>query len=542
MASELRLRRGSAVQTKAFVGAEGEVTVDTTRKGLVVHDGVTPGGIPVAKLADLDVKQLSVENASAPNIRRTLHDKLLEIRTSFEDFGALGDGKADDTSALKMAIAWSQRTGEVVHGLPGKNYLITDGLQLVAPDTGKTARVHGGGSNCCRITAVGRFAAVSAHGVGWGGAGQGAAFGVEFVGFEIDGRRLQGRLIDNRRVGIRSKFEDIRGGNNDGVGIYLQSVFDHVYRDIEIRNCSGIGILVYETRGPHPEGFQECSFLRFDSVHVIHCNNQQLQWQCSGGDGYTFISCKPSEGTVGLQFINGSAGHTLVGTYVDGQSNITTENVGVKIGKDCFNFAVVGGRFWNVKYAIDFEGGGRSSITGTNVVFDSPAVGPVYDVRLMPAVQQPVTVGAGLSVEDHSMLMLCRPQVSKSGRWKPTIEADDGSTNKFVYLEQSGEYRVDGAILFLRFFIAWTTRPSAGTGFGVRLPIAIPTGENHMLIRSSLLQSDVNGFNTIGHFKNNISTDKLYLYRDGASIDAAPASAFAERGMLAGQCTFFIQA
>lgn len=44
MPKQVRLRRGTTAQHATFVGAEGEVTYDTNKKVLVVHDGVTPGG------------------------------------------------------------------------------------------------------------------------------------------------------------------------------------------------------------------------------------------------------------------------------------------------------------------------------------------------------------------------------------------------------------------------------------------------------------------------------------------------------------------
>lgn len=53
MAREIKLRRGTATEHETFTGAEGEVTVDTTNKTLRVHDGVTPGGIPIAKKAEI---------------------------------------------------------------------------------------------------------------------------------------------------------------------------------------------------------------------------------------------------------------------------------------------------------------------------------------------------------------------------------------------------------------------------------------------------------------------------------------------------------
>jgi len=52
MAKQLRLRRGTTAQhtttSGGFTGAEGEVTVDTDKETLVVHDGSTVGGHPVA--------------------------------------------------------------------------------------------------------------------------------------------------------------------------------------------------------------------------------------------------------------------------------------------------------------------------------------------------------------------------------------------------------------------------------------------------------------------------------------------------------------
>lgn len=49
MAKQLQLRRGTTAQHASFTGAPGEVTVDTDKKALVVHDGATAGGVPVAR-------------------------------------------------------------------------------------------------------------------------------------------------------------------------------------------------------------------------------------------------------------------------------------------------------------------------------------------------------------------------------------------------------------------------------------------------------------------------------------------------------------
>lgn len=48
MATQLKLRRGTTAQHSTFTGAEAEVTVDTSKKSIVVHDGTTPGGNTMA--------------------------------------------------------------------------------------------------------------------------------------------------------------------------------------------------------------------------------------------------------------------------------------------------------------------------------------------------------------------------------------------------------------------------------------------------------------------------------------------------------------
>jgi hypothetical protein len=64
MATQVQLRRGTFAETAAFTGAIGEVTVDTTRDTLVVHDGSTVGGFPLLR-ADFVNSSLSPGSLSS---------------------------------------------------------------------------------------------------------------------------------------------------------------------------------------------------------------------------------------------------------------------------------------------------------------------------------------------------------------------------------------------------------------------------------------------------------------------------------------------
>lgn len=60
---QVKLRRGTDTEHSSFLGAEGEVTVDTTNDTLRVHDGSTVGGVRLAKLSEAGLS--AIANLSA---------------------------------------------------------------------------------------------------------------------------------------------------------------------------------------------------------------------------------------------------------------------------------------------------------------------------------------------------------------------------------------------------------------------------------------------------------------------------------------------
>lgn len=77
MATQLKLRRGTTAEHASFTGAEGEITLDTTKDTIVVHDNYTAGGRPLLRedlnnLANnsIDVGKISKGSATAGQVLR----------------------------------------------------------------------------------------------------------------------------------------------------------------------------------------------------------------------------------------------------------------------------------------------------------------------------------------------------------------------------------------------------------------------------------------------------------------------------------------
>ena len=72
MATQIQWRRGNTAQTASFTGAVAEITVDTDKKTIVVHDGTTAGGIPLARESYLTsnaaIAQGAYDKANSANV------------------------------------------------------------------------------------------------------------------------------------------------------------------------------------------------------------------------------------------------------------------------------------------------------------------------------------------------------------------------------------------------------------------------------------------------------------------------------------------
>lgn len=71
MSTQVQRRKGTTAQHASFTGASAELTVDTTKNTVVVHDGVTAGGIPLAKETGSAISVTSLTSSGAASIETT---------------------------------------------------------------------------------------------------------------------------------------------------------------------------------------------------------------------------------------------------------------------------------------------------------------------------------------------------------------------------------------------------------------------------------------------------------------------------------------
>jgi hypothetical protein len=97
MTTAIRRRRGTTTEHTTFTGLEGEVTVDTTKDTLVVHDGSTAGGHPLAKAAD--TVNLT-GNQTVAGVKTFSSDQSVNGLTVGRGAGAVSSNTAVGASAL----------------------------------------------------------------------------------------------------------------------------------------------------------------------------------------------------------------------------------------------------------------------------------------------------------------------------------------------------------------------------------------------------------------------------------------------------------
>lgn len=113
MATQVQIRRGTTAQHSTFTGAAGEITIDTDKKTVVVHDGTTVSGKPLAPNTAFDIANTAfgfangvstnaaaafgVANAAynASNNNTGLQNTNITISGNVVSIGTVSDSKGD---------------------------------------------------------------------------------------------------------------------------------------------------------------------------------------------------------------------------------------------------------------------------------------------------------------------------------------------------------------------------------------------------------------------------------------------------------------
>lgn len=133
MPTQVQFRRGTTAEHSTFTGAEGEITVDTTKDTAVVHDGSTAGGFPLLPESAIGTSVLAYDSNLATFV--TAFTLPTTDGSSGEVLTTDGSGNLSFTSAgtgTVTSVDISLPTGLVVSGNP----ITGAGTLAVAYDTG----------------------------------------------------------------------------------------------------------------------------------------------------------------------------------------------------------------------------------------------------------------------------------------------------------------------------------------------------------------------------------------------------------------------
>lgn len=165
MANEqVQLRRGTTAEHSAFVGAVAELTVDTTKKALILHDGVTVGGKQMAAVDDIAVLlpppsgRLTLSSGTAIPVTDTAGASSVFYTPSVGNSIPIYDGaRMVPTTFAELTLALTSNSGFTNYHQSGQLYdffVINDGGTLrlgtgpkwTSPAAGASSRGTGAGT------------------------------------------------------------------------------------------------------------------------------------------------------------------------------------------------------------------------------------------------------------------------------------------------------------------------------------------------------------------------------------------------------------
>jgi len=152
MAKLLKLRRGTTTQHSSFTGAEGEVTIDTTKDTAVVHDGSTQGGRALLREDASNLPDQSIQLNHLPHGTSSNNGKFLRANNgadpTFETVNT--DLVSDTTPQLGGALQSNGNDIEMANNdsisLGGGAFTLTgysgNNIYFEGDSTGSTVRIR----------------------------------------------------------------------------------------------------------------------------------------------------------------------------------------------------------------------------------------------------------------------------------------------------------------------------------------------------------------------------------------------------------------
>src|SRR5213593_1698297 len=137
MPKQVRLRRGTTAQHAAFTGADGEITFDTSKKVIVIHDGVTAGGKPVDGFVKANPGSIVTQQTIAGPLNVTGGDSetyglAVTNQASFNQVIVNADAQIKRLLILQEALAYATNVNLNFQSFSGKRLSLTGNVTFSA--------------------------------------------------------------------------------------------------------------------------------------------------------------------------------------------------------------------------------------------------------------------------------------------------------------------------------------------------------------------------------------------------------------------------
>ena len=211
MATQVQWRGGSTAEHSTFTGAAREITVDTQKKTLVVHDGSTAGGNPVMR-EDGSNSALALGSAASPSLKWDANTGIYSPGADQVAISTGGTGRLFVDASGKLTV-----NGTGVFGADASSADVSTARELYIRGalnssliSFQTSSTGSNGFLVGQIGAEARIQVVDAHPL------QFHTSNIERARLTADGRLGLGTSAPSRQLDVRSTA--IFDSNGDGTG------------------------------------------------------------------------------------------------------------------------------------------------------------------------------------------------------------------------------------------------------------------------------------------------------------------------------------